>query len=51
MGYDFMVGNAIGALRNRATLVPKDDECLTWLSTDYPCGSSQWNADEEDRIV
>ena len=51
MEYDFMVGNAIGAPPHRATLVREDDECLTWLSTDYPCGSSQWNAEEEDRIV
>ena len=51
MGYDFMVGNAIGALPHRATLVRGDNECLTWLSTDYACGSSQWNAEEEDRIV
>ena len=51
MRYDFMVGNAIGALPHRATLVWEDDECLTWLSTDYACGSSQWNAEEEDRIA
>ena len=51
MGYDFMVANAIGALPHRATLVREDDECLTWLSTDYACRSSQWNAEEEDRIV
>ena len=51
MGYDFMVGNAIGALPHCATLVREDNECLTWLSTDYACGSSQWNAEEEDRIV
>ena len=51
MGYDFMVANAIGALPHLATLVREDDECLTWLSTDYACGSSQWNAEEEDRIV
>ena len=51
MGYDFMVANAIGALPHRATLVREDDECLTWLSTHYACGSSQWNAEEEDRIV
>ena len=51
MGYDFMVGNAIGALPHRATLVREDNECLTWLSTDYACGSSQWSAEEEDRIV
>ena len=51
MGYDFMVANAIGALPHRATLVREDDECLTWLSTDYACGSSQWNAEEEDRTV
>ena len=51
MGYDFMVGNTIGALPHRATLVREDDECLTWLSTDYACGSSQWNAEEEDRMV
>ena len=51
MGYDVMVANAIGALPHRATLVRDDDECLTWLSTDYACGSSQWNAEEEDQIV
>ena len=51
MGYDFMLGNANRALRHRATLVREDDECLTWLSTDYACGSSQWSAEEEDRIV
>ena len=51
MGYDFMVGNAIGALPDGATLVREDKKCLTWLSTDYACGSSQWNAEEEDRIV
>ena len=36
MGYDFVVGRP-----HRATLVRGDDECLTWLSTDYACGSSQ----------
>ena len=41
MGYVFMVGDAIGALPHCATLVREDDECLTWLSTDYACGSSQ----------
>ena len=51
MGYDFMVSSSIGALPHRATLVREDDERLTWLSTDYACGSSQWNAEEEDRIV
>ena len=51
MGYDFMVGNATGALPHRATLVREDNECLTWLSTDYACGSSQLNAEEGDRIV
>ena len=51
MGYDFMVGNSIGALPHRATLVREDNECLTWLSTDYACGSSQWNAEEENQIV
>ena len=51
MGYDFMVANAIGALPHRATLVQEGDVGLTWLSTDYACGSSQWNAEEEDRIV
>ena len=29
MGYDFMVGNTIGALPHRATLVREDEECLT----------------------
>ena len=51
MGYNFMVANAIGALPHRATLVREDDECLTWLAMDYACGSSPWNAEEEDRIV
>ena len=51
IGYDFMVGNAIGPLPHRAMLVREDDECLTWLFTDYACRSSQWNAEEEDRIV
>ena len=51
VGYDFMAGNAIGALPHSATLVREDEECLTWLSTNYACGSSQWNAEEEDRIV
>ena len=51
MAYDFMVANAIGALPHGATLVREDDECLTWLSTDYACRSSQWNAEEEDWIV
>ena len=51
MGYDLMVGNAIGALLHCATLAREDNECLTWLSTDYACGSSQWNAEKEDRIV
>ena len=51
MGYDFMVGNAIGALPHHATRVWEDNKCLTWLSTDYACGSSQSNAEEEDRIV
>ena len=51
MGYDFMVGNTIGALPHRATLVREDDGCLTWLSTDYASRSSQWSAEEEDRIV
>ena len=41
MGYYFMVGNTIGALLHRATLVWEDDEFLTRLSTDYACGSSQ----------
>ena len=51
MGYDFMVENAMGALLHRATLVRQDNECLTWLSTDYACRSSQWSAEEEDQIV
>ena len=45
------MANTIGALPHRATLVREDDECLTWLSTVYACGSSKWNAEEEDRIV
>ena len=50
-GYDFMVSNVIGGLPHRATLVREDDERITWLSTDYACGSSQWNAEEGNRIV
>ena len=41
MGYDFIVGIAIGALLHCATLVREDNECLTWLSTDNACKSSQ----------
>ena len=37
MGYDFMVENAIGARPHRATLVWEDNDCLTWLSTNYAC--------------
>ena len=51
MGYDFIVGNTIGALPHCATLVREDNECLTGLSTDHACGSSQWNAEEDNRIV
>ena len=51
MGYDFMVGNTIGALPHSATPVREDNECLTWPSTDYACGSSQRNAEEEHRII
>ena len=51
MGYDFMVSNAIGALRHRATLVREDKARLTWLSTDHAPGLSQWTSDDEDRIV
>ena len=47
MWYDLMVANTIAALPHRATLVREDDECLTWLSKDYACGSSQWIAEEE----
>ena len=51
MGFDFLVGNAIGALPHRATLVREDRERLTWLSTDHAPGLSQWTGDEEERIV
>ena len=51
IGYDFIVSNAIGALPHRATLVREDDERLTWLSTDYACRSSKWNAEEENPNV
>ena len=51
MRYDFMVGNTIGALPHRATLVREDNKCLTWLSTDYACESSGWKPEEGDRIV
>ena len=51
MGYYSMVSKAIGALSQRATLVPEDKERLTWLSTDHARGLSQWTGDEEQRIV
>ena len=51
MGYDFMVGKAIGALPHRAALVREDKERLTWLSTDHVRGLSQWTGDEEERIM
>ena len=51
LGYDFMVSNAIGALPHRATLVRKDKERLTGLSTDHAPGLSQWTGDEEETIL
>ena len=51
MGFDFMVSDAMGALRHRATLVREDRERLTWLSTDHAPGLFQWTGDEEERIV
>ena len=37
MGYDFMVGNAIGALPHRATLVREDNEFLTYMAVHRLC--------------
>ena len=48
---EFVLCCLLLTLPHRATLVREDEECLTWLSTDYACGSSQWNAEEEDQIV
>ena len=51
MGYDFMVSNSAGALPHRATLIHEANERLSWLSTHYAPGGSQWTGDEEEKIV
>ena len=51
MDYDFMVSNSAGALPHRATLIREANERLSWLSTHYAPGGSQWTGDEEEKIV
>ena len=51
MGYDFMVSNSAGALPDRATLIRGANERLSWLSTHYASGGSQWTRDEEEKII
>ena len=50
-GYDFMVSNSAGALPHRPTLTREANERLSWLSTHYAPGGSQWTGDEEEKIV
>ena len=51
MGYDFMVSNSARALPHRATLIREANERLSWLSTRYAPGGSEWTGHEEERIV
>ena len=51
MGYDFMVSNSAGALLHRATVIPEANGRLSWLSTHYAPGGSQWTGDEEEKTV
>ena len=51
MGYDFIVSNSAGALPHRATLIREANERLSWLSTHYAPGGSQWTGDEEEKVV
>ena len=51
MGYDFMVSNSAGALPHCAKLIREANERLSWLSTHYVPGGSQWTGDEEEKIV
>ena len=49
--YVFMVSNSGGALPHRATLIRDANERLSWLSTHYAPGGSQWTGDEGGKIV
>ena len=51
MGYDFMVSNSVGALPHRAALIREASQGLSWVSTHYTPGGSQWTRDEEEKIV
>ena len=51
MGYDFTVSNSARALPHCATLIREANERLSWLSTHYAPGGSQWTGDEEVRFV
>ena len=51
MGHDSMVSNSAAALPHRATLFREANERLSWLSTHYAPGGSQWTGDEEEKIV
>ena len=51
MGYDFMVSNSAGALPHRATIIREANKMLSWLSTHYAPGESQWTGDDEEKIA
>ena len=51
MGLDFMVSNSAGALQHHATLIRGANNRLSWLSTHYAHGGSEWSGDEADKIV
>ena len=51
MGYDFMVSNSAGALPHLATLLHEAQERISWLSTHYASGGSQWTREDEQKIV
>ena len=51
MGYDFLVSNSAGTLPHPATLMGEANERLSWLSTQYARGGSQWTREEEQIIV
>ena len=51
MGYDFKVSNSAGALPHHSTLIREANKRLSWLSTHYAPGGSQWTEEEEEKIV
>ena len=51
MGYDFRIRNLARALPHHATLIREATERLSWLSTHYAPGGSQWTGEEEEKIV